>query len=142
MVLLFVVVLYVYPMKFLFTVLTGMMFGHEIAGAIRSTEEMRALMQIYGLGFIALNATLALMHLHARRKGDQLRLTPAQYAEVAGSIRHHLIQALVAVLSVCIVRFTGDDGSWSGMCYLLLAPLLTLNGRWTDGRMRKAAAFA
>src|SRR3954447_3438580 len=56
-VLLFVVLFYVYPLKFLFTMLVGQMTGGASVGgrtaieAMISREQMPALMSIYGAGF-------------------------------------------------------------------------------------------
>lgn len=138
MLLLFVVLLFVYPMKFLFALLMGVfVFGHE-NHAIRSMEEMKQLMQIYGLGFVALHAVLLTMHLHARRKRAQLHLDRLAEIELGGSIRRHAANMLVGVVSVCIARFTSDTGAIAGFSYFLIAPLLTINGRMT-GRARRAA---
>ncbi len=61
-VLLFVVLLFVYPLKFLFTLVVG----HAKQGAI-ATGDVRMLMTIYGCGFTAVWLIFGLMHLHASR---------------------------------------------------------------------------
>jgi len=131
MVLLFVVLLFVYPMKFLFSVLASELLGQHVQQAIGSLDEVRTLMQIYGLGFLALYASKLLMHLHVRSRGEILDLTPKQRLALSGSTRQQAIMIGIAAVSIAIARFTQDDGRYSGCVYLLIAPLLTANGHWT-----------
>src|SRR5688500_14245125 len=63
--LLFIVLFYIYPMKFMFSFVTG-----EIHGATNG----RGLMLIYGVGFIGIFVLFLLMYGHAYRKRDELEL--------------------------------------------------------------------
>ena len=79
-VLLFVVLFYVYPLKFLFTVLVGemthgvLMSGGEAHAALQDASEARALLIIYGLGFAAVFGVFTLLYLYAYRKRKALEL--------------------------------------------------------------------
>ncbi|WLT31859.1 TMEM175 family protein [Geothrix sp. PMB-07] len=142
MALLFVVLLYVYPMKFLFTLLVnGMLLKHSIEG-VKTVAEIKTLMVVYGVGFLTVNTVLFLMHLHAWRKREGLRLSPVQRLELGESLRRFLINALVALLSIFLARFTSDTGQFAGWCYALLAPAQTLNGVLTRRRQRAAETIA
>jgi hypothetical protein len=57
--LLFIVLFYVYPMKFLFTMLFDQLFGDTTVQAIQP-RQAPLLMTVYGAGFIALNAVVGL----------------------------------------------------------------------------------
>jgi hypothetical protein len=57
--LLFIVLFYVYPMKFLFTMLFDQLFGDTTVQAIQP-RQAPLLMTVYGVGFIALNAVVGL----------------------------------------------------------------------------------
>jgi uncharacterized membrane protein len=70
LVLLFVVLFYVYPLKFLF----GLVFQPR-PDAIRE-QDVPTLFLIYGLGFAAVSLVLALLYIHAYRQRAQLQLTP------------------------------------------------------------------
>jgi Endosomal/lysosomal potassium channel TMEM175 len=72
--LLFLVLFYVYPLKFLFTSLVDRFLGIESEGGIRSVAELRSVMLIYGLGFVAVFVCLVLLYLHAWRRRDELEL--------------------------------------------------------------------
>lgn len=142
MALLFVVLLYVYPMKFLFTLLVnGMLLKQPVEG-VKAAAEIKTLMVVYGLGFLTVNTVLFLMHLHAWRKREGLQLSPIQRLELKESLRRFLINGLVALLSMLLARFTRDTGQFAGWCYALLAPAQTLNGLFTRRRRRIAEAAA
>ncbi len=138
MALLFVVLLYVYPMKFLFTLLVnGLLLGRAVE-AVKTVAEIKTLMVIYGLGFLTVNGVLFLMHLHAWRQRTQLRLDQADCAELTGTLGRFLINGGVALISIAIARFTSDTGLLAGWTYMLLAPAQTINGVMTRRRTRKA----
>ncbi|MBI1751401.1 MAG: DUF1211 domain-containing protein [Acidobacteria bacterium] len=140
MALLFVVLLYVYPMKFLFNLLVnGMLLKHPIEG-VKTAAEIKTLMVVYGIGFLTVNAVFFLMHLHAWRKREELRLSPLQRVQLRESLRRFLINGGVALLSIFLARFTSDTGQFAGWCYALLAPAQTLNGVLTRRRLRAAEA--
>lgn len=127
-VLLFVVLFYVYPLKFLATALTGIFFGLG-PGAERpmlgSRGEMASLMLIYGLGFIAVFACFTLLYLRAargREMGEVDRLDARAW------MRHYLIFVGVGCLSIAIVLADGPL-FLSGIVYGLLGPLCHWNGR-------------
>ncbi|HEY5800287.1 MAG TPA: TMEM175 family protein [Burkholderiaceae bacterium] len=140
MLLLFVVLLYVYPMKFLFTQLTDAWLWGVPGSAIKSSDDVRQLMQIYGLGFFAINAVLYLMHRHAWNKRAELELTAASLATLRGSLRRNIYSAAIAVVSVCIARFTSDAGLLAGLCYSTLGFIEPLNARITVKARRAAEA--
>jgi uncharacterized membrane protein len=141
MALLFVVLLYVYPMKFLFTLLVnGMLLRHSIE-AVKTVGEIKTLMVVYGVGFLTVNAVLFLMHLHAWRLREVLRLSPSERAELAGSLRRFVINGAVALISITVARFTSDTGLYAGWTYLLLAPAQTFNGVFSRRRMQAASGI-
>ena len=70
--LLFVVMVYIYPLKFLFAMIAGFPGGANVGrdglpvGMIRH-DQVVPLMVMYGVGFASIFAVLALMYLHAAR---------------------------------------------------------------------------
>src|SRR5215208_148852 len=91
-VLLFVVLFYVYPLKFLFTMLVGLMTGgatlpHERhLGTIMTNADVPSLMIIYGLGFAAVFLIFALMYVKAYRNRNALELNPIETARTRQSM--------------------------------------------------------
>src|SRR5215469_14845900 len=63
-VLLFLVLFYVYPLKFVFTALFDQLTGHAVAGGL-GWHEATVLMRIYAAGFTSVFLLFALMYAHA-----------------------------------------------------------------------------
>src|SRR3954453_22018795 len=73
-VMLFLVLFYVYPLKFLFSIsITGMLFGGA-QPLIMTRSQFSTLLVIYGLGFAAVYFSINLLYLHAYRKREVLDL--------------------------------------------------------------------
>jgi uncharacterized membrane protein len=123
--LLFVVLFYVYPLKFLMTMLIGprgMLFGGRPDGV--SDAQVPGLMVMYAIGFIALFLILATLHWRALAS---LRHEPDPGVDL-GALRVHLGACLVYVsiglLSLLMVLLlpprVGLPGS--GFAYALIGP--------------------
>ncbi len=95
-VLLFFVLFYVYPLKFLFTAIFN---SAEI-----SASEMRTLFTIWSLGYAAVFAVFTLLYLHAWRIRAQLTLTPLETLRTEVSLVDHLAMVIVALLSTALAR--------------------------------------
>ncbi len=134
--LLFLVLFYVYPLKFLWTWLIGSLLGFETGIHIDSLREVRGLMVIYGAGFLAVFLLFFLLHLHAWRQRDALRLTPSEAFDARSSLGENAIMMGVAALSIGVVLIGGDPGL-AGAAYFLLGPLAAFHGMFR--RRRKAA---
>ena len=108
--LLFVMLFYVYPLKFLFTIVLAPLTGTPmvVAGAHGGSEsviepsQLPQLFLIYGAGIIALYVLLACLFVHAYRRRRELALTPLEEFDTRASIRSHLLAAGVAALSIVI----------------------------------------
>jgi uncharacterized membrane protein len=130
-VLLFVVLFYVYPLKFLFTYLSFMIFG--LGGAhppvVESAEEVRQLMLIYGIGFVAVFVLFGLLYLRALRQADVLALSAPERAATRSSLVEHALSASVGVLSILLALVLPDRlMGVSGLAYMLLGPVHTIRG--------------
>ncbi|HMC81666.1 MAG TPA: TMEM175 family protein [Candidatus Polarisedimenticolia bacterium] len=132
--LLFVVLFYIYPLKFLFTLLIDEVFGLN-ADASRSpigNGQAVTLLTIYSLGFLAVFLVLFLLHLHAYRRRSQLELDELEIFDTRSSLQYNLIFIGVALLSVAMVRSPFPAGA--GWVYFLLGPACTLHGRLRGGQ--------
>ena len=86
-VLLFVVLFYVYPLKFLFTRVVGLMLGEpSFVGIYSAPGQGTRLMVIYGLGFIIVWTVLALMYLNVLLRRATMRLSDLQVFEAGGGV--------------------------------------------------------
>ena len=126
MLLLFVLLLYVYPLKFFFSVLSEQLLWGQSGHSIDSMAQARGLMIIYGLGFLTLNIVLIAMRLNARRQMQRREpggLHGADVVALRGDLVRNALQGGVALASVLIAATTQDDGRLSGPIYALLLPV-------------------
>jgi uncharacterized membrane protein len=77
-VLLFVVMFYVYPLKFLWSLPFSSIQGRPITDDVITLNQVPFLFLIYGAGVVAVFGILALLYGHAYRMRDLLGLTPAE----------------------------------------------------------------
>ena len=141
--LLFVVLFYVYPLKFLFTLVVSEVLhfspGHgEIAAAAIEPSQMPSLFVIYGSGIVAIYALLALMYAHALRRRESLELTRLEAFDTRSSIVAHLLAAAVGLVSIAValtvpLHLVG----LAGYAYFLFAPVMTAHGMISGARRRR-----
>lgn len=130
--LLFVVAFYVYPLKFLSTLLINGITGYremDAAGnAIHAMQrqDWRPLMQIYGAGFIGLYVIFALLYLHPYRLRDALELNPMEVYETRGVVQENVL--MIGIGSLAVVLAFMNRPQLSGMTYALIGPLQTWLG--------------
>ena len=146
-ILLFVVLFYIYPLKFLFTLLVNQIMGIPIAyqqadGTLVSMIEkyqLPTLMIVYSAGFMAISLVFALLFWHAYRKRAQLELNPLEVFDTCTSTGYSLINSGVAFVSILIAIIGGEEhAGWAGLIYpFLLAPLCTVFGTVTGRRRRR-----
>ena len=142
-VLLFVVLFYVYPLKFLFSIFVNQFLGAnpegEEAGArIGSAGDLSSLMMIYGLGFVAVFGCFTLLYAHAWARRDELGLDAIGQNETLVWMRHYLVFVAVGLFSVALAAGgVGLRYGLPGFVYCLLGPLCWWNGRM--GRQRRLA---
>jgi uncharacterized membrane protein len=137
MAILVLVLFFVYPLKFLFTMLTVMMFDLNLADAphIESPEQARELYVIYGLGFAGVWSLYAMLYAHAWRRRAELALDAAEMLHTRASLWGMSIYVGVCLLSIALALFTRN--SWlPGFVYFLLGPLQAANGTWHGRRIR------
>ena len=138
-VLLFIVLFYVYPMKFLFSTLFDQLFGDAPANAIEP-RQVPLLMLVYGAGFIAVQLVFILLYLHAYQLADGLELDAYERLTTRSELQGFGINVAVGLASIAIVLVGGPDAAfWSGMTYMLIMPLQIVNGRVMGARIRRAA---
>ncbi len=135
-ILIFVVLFYVYPLKFLFTYLVAELLHLPGAPTIRSDADMAQLMQIFSAGFIAVFLIFAFLYGHAYRRRAALDLNEIERFDTKSSIFSALTQAAVGAASLAVASSAlPRAGSWAGILYMSLGPIKTFEGM-TSGRRR------
>lgn len=145
--LLFVVLFYVYPLKFLFTFLIDMFTGGHgevrlpngnVEAMIEGNQQMGTLMLIFGFGYLAVFGVFVLLHLHAYRKREQLELNELERFDTLSSIRESALNCGIALTSICIVVFAGARYSGlAGVCYMMTGLVMGVNGFIMGARRKK-----
>jgi len=127
-VLLFVVLFYVYPLKFLFTLVVGGLTNgltvprEQLEHMFSSARQVPALMIIYSLGYIAVCALFALLYHYAYRKRAELELNEYEAARTLHAVIFQLGFALVGVAVVVAASLMpANVAGYSGMLYSLNA---------------------
>jgi uncharacterized membrane protein len=140
-ILLFVVLFYVYPLKFVSTLVINQFMGftapeNEHAPMILRSQAPR-LMQIYSGGVIAVFSVFTLMYANAYRKRDALGLDPLQRLDARVNVIDNLGLALIGVLSFAIATFGGEwaAAAIAGPIYFLIGPFKGVLG-WYAGSTR------
>ena len=106
-ILLFVVLFYVYPLKFVWSLPFEQMAGRRVGDEVLRIEDTPTLFFVYGAGVIAVFGVLALMYHHAYRLRAQLQLTPLQALEARAQAYSSLGVAFIGMVSIAIAAITG-----------------------------------
>jgi uncharacterized membrane protein len=131
-VLLFFVLFYVYPLKFL---IVGIFQGNLSAGR---EDQVRSLLTVFGLGFAAVHIVFLMLYLHALRLQQTLALTAIERLRTLQGVINNAVITLVGLLSV--------GASWilplgtlqyAGYLYLVLPICFMLVRRQFDRHERR-----
>ena len=140
MAILVLVLFFVYPLKYLFTLVTVQMFGLEMTNApiIDAPGQVQQLYLIYGLGFAGVWGLYALLYVHALRKRGELGLTANELVQTRASLAENVIYVVVCALSITLA-YTTSVGGLPGFIYMLLGPAQAFNGWWFGRKVRAPA---
>jgi uncharacterized membrane protein len=127
--LLFIVLFYVYPLKFLWT----LVFSSQIYGpgkapvSIRNDEQVLQLMMIYGFGYMVIQCVFLLLYFHALRKKAVLDLNHHEVFDTKTKIWSQAILVVIGIGSILFawalpIRWAG----LSGLFYILIGPAFWL----------------
>lgn len=124
-VLLFVVLFYVYPLKYLATGLLGPVSGMTVVPEVSG----RLIMLTYSIGVLAIFGLFLLLYRHAWSKREMLSLDPAERVSLRFSVRAHLISTGLALVSIVLALVLSENAMmFPGVVYGLMGPLHTWNG--------------
>lgn len=121
--LIFLVLFYVYPLKFLFSTI----FNNTNPPIIMEGTNIRNLMIIYSTGYICIYLLFLLMYLHAARKKLLLGLTPLEIFDTITMIFKNGILIIIGVLSIIIALILPPiQAGLAGLTYFLIGVALTV----------------
>jgi uncharacterized membrane protein len=135
------VLFYVYPLKFLATMLTVQWFGLNMHDAphLEGLQQLQRLYLIYGLGLAGVWGLYAALYGHALANREELQLNAIETELTRAELHRNLIYVFVCCLSIALALLTTID--WlPGFIYFLLGPLQTMNGVRSARQVKALAA--
>jgi uncharacterized membrane protein len=147
--LLFVILFYVYPLKFVWTFMVNAFLGlgttvKTAAGQVEPVvrgEQVPTMLAVYGAGFAAVFAIFSLLYLHAYHRRGLLELNEIESFDTRTWFQENALMSLVGVFSVSVALLRNPHYMFmSGMAYWLIAPVLFLHGHLRGRRRRKIEA--
>jgi uncharacterized membrane protein len=134
--LLFFVLFYVYPLKFLFSLL--LIHGAPDIGP----EQARLLFVVYGLGYLAICTAMTLLYVHAWRLRELLQLTALEKMRTRHSIVIHAGLGAIGLLSALLaVTLPSHLVGLAGVFYLSISVFLWVAGSIMGKRERALLAL-
>ena len=138
--LLFVVLFYVYPLKFVSEGMASHFLGvgPQQPRGLRDWDDLATLFLLYGVGFVAVFLMIALLYLHAWRQRERLELDEQERFEASFYSRHYGLFVLVGLISMALawsgwgLRYGGP-----GYAYFLIGPCCALHGVLSSRRQRR-----
>ena len=121
-ILIFVVLFYVYPLKFLFTLVVDAFSGGRLGSAagMISDADAPSLMIIYSLGYTAVFVLFSLMYFYAHKMRSQLQLNDYETMVTRQTAVNHLVIGSVGLVVVAAAMLLPLKYSGlSGFLYLL-----------------------
>ncbi len=122
-VLLFVVLFYIYPLKFLFTALMDQLLGFSTQVGSSTVDVVETiepgqwplLMVIFGAGFVIVQLVFALLYWRAYALRGMLNLNVHEASITRQEIQGYLILAGIGLASIAIALVGGEEAiSWAG----------------------------
>jgi uncharacterized membrane protein len=138
--LLFVVLMYVYPLKFLFEAIfsNGIYNNHGHPEMMITDEQQPTLMYVYHSGYAAIYILFGLMFIHARKKAAEIDLSPAELFETDTFIAVNLLNASLGVIGVLLVFVLPSPLKGStGLIYMLVPFLYSITFATRGKKSRK-----
>lgn len=136
--LLFSVLFYVYPLKFLFSVVTG---NHIGPGVFTNPYQPREMMTVYGVGFAAIYFCLSGLYLNAWRQRHMLKLNPVETAMTISDFVDKLGDGIIGLFCALMAQLLPPDHAGdAGWFFFLIAIWSTANGFIGGRAVRRARA--
>jgi uncharacterized membrane protein len=137
---LFLVVFYMYPLKFVFVAfiggLTGVMQRRYPEHLGVSVDQLRTLFVVYGLGFTLVTGVVAALYAHALSLRNDLQLAAFEIAVTRHEMLLNLLRAAIGVAcAIAALKLPEEMAGFSGYAFMLLGPLETWGG-WKLSRLR------
>lgn len=138
--LLFLLLFYVYPLKFLFTIFFRSMLPGGVSNEVFKTmAEAREMMVIYCIGFAAVYFALTALYINAWRLRDDLTLSLHERELTRSYIYDYFGVGMVGVLAMVLALVLPvNKAPLAGFTFFAIGIYKTIHGMVTGPRIRKA----
>ena len=127
--LLFTLLFYVYPLKFLFTLVAAQLSGHVGPNVFSNDLQARDLLIVYGAGFAAIYFCLAALYWNAWRQRSELDLSPFERTLTLTYLWDHVGFVVIGLLCCLVARLLPPANAGNAGWTLFLIPIWkTLHG--------------
>ena len=135
--LLFLVLFYVYPLKFLFTLVVG---GHSGSEQMIEPGQISPLMIIYGLGYASIFLVFALLYIHAYKLRDEMHLNELEAFLTKRSVYQNLAMVCFGLTSAILASLLGHHAGLAGFVYMFIGVYFTIEGMTMGKKENELAA--
>lgn len=157
--LVFVLLYYIYPMKYLFSFLGTVIYVNikrslgdhseglqmainKLQQAKLETEQWSDIMLRFGLGLLAIYFIFLLLYINAKKKKAQLNLNDMEVYKTQTSLQEYLILVCITLLSILFVLVFKNDGFlYSSLTYILIPITLLIHQNYRTKRYKKIANY-
>ncbi|GJL97281.1 MAG: hypothetical protein DHS20C06_10980 [Hyphobacterium sp.] len=144
---LFLIMIFAYPLKFLALFLVNFFTGYYQSGpeiaAVLPLDQVSLFMIIYASGYAAVFGVFALLYAHALKRADSLELSPAERIltrlEVHQGIASIVISALAATIALILPSQYSPMG---GSVFILVSPVMIVLTRRARAQVERVQASA
>ncbi|MGB8509615.1 MAG: TMEM175 family protein [Pyrinomonadaceae bacterium] len=141
--LIFVILFYVYPLKFVWSLIINQIFRFPMTvhreGVVPEPPiapgQVPLMMTVFGVGYVAVFLIFTLLYWHAYRLRAHLDLNELERHDTRNEIQENALNVMVGLLAIFAANFT-PFGGLSGLVYMLVGPAQSING-WLMGRRRR-----
>lgn len=137
--LIFLVLFYVYPLKFLFTFLfSGVTSGNGSSSIIINAADVQKLMVIYGTGYMSIYFLFSFMYIHALKKAKKLELTKEEIFDTRTKFYKNIILIAIGIFAITIsIVLSAEKSGLGGMSYIIIGPALSIFYSYRGNLKRK-----
>ena len=145
-VLLFVILFFVYPLKFVAQIVIAAIFGEAWwpnpgIDPLPEAGQPTQMMLVFGAGYVAVFGVFLLLNLHAWRLRDALELDAIERFETRDNMIESGMNVAIGTTSMLIAGFGGPNATaLAGLCYWLVGPAMTINGFASRGPRKRLRA--
>ncbi len=142
--LIFVMLVFVYPLKMVFAALFHWISGGWLPTnfVLESNSDLTGLFIIYGLGFFAMNACVVMLYMRAKALSEDLNLDELERIVTQSGVVNFGALALTGLLSFLVAWLAPHRvGVWAGFAYATLPIVMPILGVHYGRKVEKLKAL-